>query len=73
MSEVRIQANSEDDDIPCLSAETFKALQEFYAEREAIGKDIDENWVWIQTAFVSESFKYQVYIFTYSDQIGRAK
>ena len=27
-----------DDDIPCLSADTFAALQEFYAEQVSIGK-----------------------------------
>jgi hypothetical protein len=54
MSETEVETNKlghlkneqdEDDDIPCLSAETFKALQEFYCEREAIEKNIDENWV----------------------------
>jgi hypothetical protein len=35
-----------DYDVPALSAETFKALQEFYAEQEAVeSKEIDENWV----------------------------
>ncbi len=38
--------NESDDDVPSLSAETFKALQEFYAECEvAEEKMIKENWV----------------------------
>lgn len=51
MTEREIVANSRplnddnDDDVPYLSADTFKALQEFYAEKEAIEKGIDENWV----------------------------
>lgn len=36
----------DDDDIPRLSADTLKALQEFYAESELQNsKNIDENWV----------------------------
>lgn len=41
----KLQSQDDDDDVPCLSAETFKALQEFYVEKEAIEKSIDENWV----------------------------
>ena len=37
--------NEEDDDVPFLSADTFKALQEFYTEKEAVEKSIHENWV----------------------------
>ena len=35
----------DDNDVPQLSIEAFKALQEFYAETEAQSKQIDENWV----------------------------
>lgn len=49
MSEPRLTVNNnnivDDDDVPCLSAETFKALQEFYAEKEVVEKSMDENWV----------------------------
>ena len=37
--------SNDDDDIPQLSAEALKALQEFYAETEAQEKKLDENWV----------------------------
>lgn len=37
--------NDDDDDVPFLSADTFKALQEFYTEKEAVEKSMDENWV----------------------------
>lgn len=40
------QFDQEDDDIPTLSVETLKALQEFYAENQVEEKkEIDENWV----------------------------
>ena len=35
----------EDDDVPQLSADTLKALQEFYAETEENCAKIDEDWV----------------------------
>ena len=38
--------NNDDDDIPQLSAEALKALQEFYAEAEIQEKKLDENWVY---------------------------
>ncbi len=40
-----------DDDIPQLSAETLKALKEFYAESESASNQIDEDWVDL-TAFL---------------------
>ncbi len=45
MQEVLIKTSQVDEDIPMLSAETLKALQEFLAERESQEKNIDENWV----------------------------
>lgn len=39
------QYQEDDDDVPQLSIEAFKALQDFYAETEAQSKQIDENWV----------------------------
>ncbi len=45
MQEVLIKNSQVDEDIPTLSAETLKALQEFLAERESQEKIIDENWV----------------------------
>lgn len=38
-------ADESDDDVPQLSADTLKALQEFYAENENSAEDIDEDWV----------------------------
>ena len=35
----------EDDDVPQLSAETLKALQEFYAESQASLENLKEDWV----------------------------
>jgi len=43
------------DDIPTLSAEALKALNEFLAERESQEKIIDENWVKI-LIFLSKVF-----------------
>jgi hypothetical protein len=47
LSEIQVKptVNDEDDDVPKLSAETLKALQEFLIERESQEKAIDENWV----------------------------
>ncbi len=52
----------DDDDVPKLSAETLKALQEFYAETELIENkaDINENWVIIQLTFGLINSKFQV-------------
>ena len=48
-SEINRENNiqDDDDDIPKLSAETLKALQEFYAESELLENktDVNENWV----------------------------
>ena len=35
----------DDDDVPKLSADTLRALQEFYAETENKAEEIDEDWV----------------------------
>lgn len=43
--QVIISRQDDDDDVPQLSAEALRALQEFYAESEAQAKQIDENWV----------------------------
>jgi hypothetical protein len=40
--------NENDDDIPQLSAEALKALQEFYAESQYHQDNLDENWVHFQ-------------------------
>ena len=37
-----------DDDVPQLSADTLKALQEFYAENQDAPEKIDEDWVFRQ-------------------------
>ena len=37
--------DEDDDDVPQLSADTLKALQEFYAETEDNCAKIDEDWV----------------------------
>lgn len=37
--------DDDDDDVPQLSAETLKALQEFYAENKNKDNEIDEDWV----------------------------
>ena len=37
--------DSDDDDVPQLSADTLRALQEFYAEKESKEEtEIDEDW-----------------------------
>jgi hypothetical protein len=42
----KVVNDESDDDVPSLSAETFKALQEFYSECEMAEKNqINENWV----------------------------
>ncbi len=35
----------DDDEVPQLSAETLKALQEFYAESQASLENLKEDWV----------------------------
>ena len=40
-----ISQYEDDDDVPQLSADTLKALQEFYAETEDNCAKIDEDWV----------------------------
>ena len=42
---VQVGQSENEDDVPTLSAETLKALQEFLVERESQEKLIDENWV----------------------------
>ncbi|CAF0948200.1 unnamed protein product [Brachionus calyciflorus] len=45
-NKIRVDNNlsEDDDDVPQLSIETLKTLQEFYAETEAQEKKINENW-----------------------------
>ena len=45
LQETEVDSSQIDDDIPTLSAETLKALQEFLTERQEQEKMIDENWV----------------------------
>ena len=45
LQEVEVKSSNINEDMPTLSSETLKALQEFLAEREAQEKIIDENWV----------------------------
>ena len=45
LQEAEADSSQIDDDIPTLSAETLKALQEFLTERQEQEKIIDENWV----------------------------
>ena len=39
------RTESDDDDMPVLSVEAMRALQEFYAESEANAHKIEEDWV----------------------------
>lgn len=49
--------DTENDDVPQLSAETFAALQEFYREQdekrvEDINGDVEENWVILKLMYL---------------------
>jgi hypothetical protein len=44
-------ADDSDDDVPQLSVEALRALQEFYAESESNCAKIDEDWVKFKKIF----------------------
>ena len=49
--------DDDDDDVPQLSAETLKALQEFYAESQENTNAIKEDWVRNENTFYFLNFQ----------------